>query len=249
MLNELTDVLVKYDIDYSSYLIIQDIYYGQSIFSKYFLANENKSARTNIERGTLSNIYTLLNTGLIQKPKEINSDVILNKSLDKYYKNFKLTDKSIKIISEVEKIINNINKISTSKNNNKIVSKTCEEWIDEYRYLWSINNRPLKLNALGNRKMCIEKMNDFLKVHLDYDKELIINATKRYIEDYLTQYPNDNTYLVTAPYFIERKRNAPGYNNSLETNTMRLEDYCELIKKQDIGTNQTIITNEQGELA
>lgn len=249
MLNELTDVFIKHDIDYSSYLIIQDIYYGQSIFSRYFLANENKLARTNIERGTLSNIYTLLNMGLIQKPKEINAEVVLNKTLDKYYKNFKLTDKSVKIISEVEKIINNINKIPTIKNNNKPANKTCEEWIDDYRYLWSVNNRPLKLNALGNRKICIDKMNEFLKTHLDYDKELIINAAKRYIEDYSTQHPGDTTYLVTAPYFIERKKSAPGYDSNLETNIMRLEDYCELIKKQDINTNQTIISNEQGELA
>ena len=212
------------------------------------MANIEKTARTNTERGTLTNIYNLLNDGLIQKPKEINAKVILNDTLDKYYKNFKLTDKAIKIIHSVEEITNKVNIIPT-KTKKQIINIDCEEWIDEFRYLWTINNKPMKLNALGNRKICIEKMNEFCKNYPNYNKDLIINAAKKYIDDYTSQNGGDTTYLITAPYFIERKRNSPFNQNDSESISMKLEDYCELLLKENSDTNKNLPLYEQEELA
>lgn len=243
MFQKLTDVLIKYDIDYASYLIIHDIYYGESIFEKYFLANESKLVRNNIERGTLTNVYILLDNGIIQKPTPFTKATCSTITLDKYYKTFKLTDKAIKIINEIERFtINNPIK-------QKLINKdtNVEEWIDEYRYLWSNNGRMLKQNALGNKQICISKMQEFIRQYPEYDKEIILTASKKYIEDYTLEHSGDFTYLVTAPYFIKREREPN--QSKVESNTMRLSDYCELIIKNNLIIDDKLPSYGQGELA
>lgn len=246
MIKDFVNILIKYEIDFSSYLIIQDIYYGESIFENYFLANQLKPARTNIERGTLSNIYVLLSMNLILKPKEINVDVIIDKPLNYYYKNFKLTDKAIKIIHEIEKIINSHNRTKTSIKQ-AVLETNIEDWIDDYRKIWTNNNKMLKANAMGNKQICIEKMNAFISNYPQYNKEIILQAARKYVNDFMIEHAGDTTYLVTAPYFIKRERDVTG--NKVESNTMRLEDYCQMILNENTYINNELPSYEQGELA
>lgn len=243
MIELFNSYLLKYDIDYASYLIIYDLYYKTDYFKNYFLQNQHKIARSNIDRGTLTNVFFLISAGLVENSlSDIdNEDKHNTETIDIYYKRLKLTDKA-------KEIVKNINTANTEKVINPISkSEQINDWIDEYRYKWVKNNKMLKNSAMGNKQTCITKMADFVKEFPQYSKEIILQATDRYINDYMTQYRSDFTYLITAPYFIKRERTPDG---KLLTNIpMRLEDYCELIINETKDTNSNIPVIHENDLA
>lgn len=240
LLNHLTALFIKYDIDYPSLLILYDIKNNTDYFKNYFKANEGKYARTNIERGTLTNFFILFNNKLIEKEPDFELKTIHTKPLDTYYKKFKLTPKSNDILNQFKDIEKN-NIIKTKINDTDI-----NNWIDEYRNIWLVNGKQLKTNALGAKQMCIDKMQRFMLSHPQYSKELIIEASKKYVENYISEHRGDCLYLITAPYFIERQRNVIGNN---ENSSMRLADYCELLLNENVSTNKTLASHDQSELA
>jgi len=241
MIEILNSCLIKYDIDYAAYLMIYDLYRNTNHFKNYFLQNQQKLARSNIERGTLTNIFFLINSGLVENSLiDIeNYDKHNTETIDIYYKRLKLTEKAKKIIENIESMLNN----NSEKIVNPILKKeTVEDWIDEYRYKWAKNNKMLKSNAIGNKQTCISKMTEFMKTNPQYTKDVILQATERYIDDFLIQHNYDPTYLITAPYFIKRERSIDG--KILTAAPMQLEDYCDLILKEQNNVNNIIAIQE-----
>ena len=246
MLKELTDLFIKYNIDYPSLLIINDLINNTDYFVDYFQANQGKYERNNIERGTLTNLFVMLNNKLISNTNI--QEQLSQETLDKYYKNFKLTDRAKTLYNEYTHIINkykNINTIKSTVTNNVNTTKV-SDWIDEYRTIWTDNYKMMKTNAMGSKQMCIDKMEQFISTYPQYTKETIIAAAKKYVSEYMRDHNYDSVFLITAPYFIKRQRNA--FDNN-ENSSMRLVDYCELILNEQNYIDTSLPINEQGELA
>lgn len=93
------------------------------------------------------------------------------------------------------------------------VKPTDIEWIDEYRKLFS----GLKLGSMGDRKSCINKMQEFLTDNPQYNQEIVMLATKLYISG-VTNY----TYLMKADNFISVSK-----DNTKVGRRSELAVYCE----------------------
>jgi len=76
-----------------------------------------------------------------------------------------------------------------------------ESWINEYRDLFPSGvysgNRPVK----GSRAACINKINKLLKIEPNLSKNVILDATRKYIERARSQ---QFKYMTSADYFIEK---------------------------------------------
>lgn len=106
-----------------------------------------------------------------------------------------------------------------------ISSNGIEDWIDEYRKLF----HGKKLGAMGDRSSCITKMQEFMQSNPQYTKEIILNATQRYINGL-----NNYTYLMKADNFISVSK-----DNTKAGRRSELAAYCEessgTIKPVDFG--------------
>jgi hypothetical protein len=129
---------------------------------------------------------------------------------------YKLTDKSKDLMSEVE----NWFKKSTTKRQNKLLGKDSKENIEKYREMFPkgmVNGRPIRTST-SNITVAFKK---FFKDH-QYSWEVILSATKLYLGE---QKMNDYKYCKNARYFIIKSTNQ--LNHSL------LADYCEIIESGD----------------
>lgn len=116
---------------------------------------------------------------------------------DKYIKitndypfDFELRQKAIDLIKRIEgefpkPVIQKIDNI--------------EEFVDEYRELF----KGLKPGAMGDKNACIKKFERFMKEYPQFSKNVILNATKKYID---TEGNNSNyKFLQKAHYFIYKQ--------------------------------------------
>jgi hypothetical protein len=246
MIEILNSYLLKYNIDYPAYLILYDLYYNTNHFSDYFLSNQEKNARSNIDRGSLTTAYFLINSGLLEN--NLSDSDVINKynveTMDVFYKRLKLTTKA----KEIVKIINDVKKVSNpTQSTQPIMNTNVESWIDEYRHKWVRDGKMLKATAIGNKQTCIDKMKVFMETYPQYSKETILWAAERYISDHLAQNFGNATYLITAPYFIKREKTVD--HQKLTEIPMRLEDYCELILNETKDLNNSIPAYQDNDLA
>lgn len=94
------------------------------------------------------------------------------------------------------------------------------EWIDEFREIFPKGVRSGGLPVRGDKQSCLKKIRKFLKEYTEYDKDLILKATKNYVENKARDQYN---YMQTAHYFI--------YKN----NTSTLAAECENILENEGG--------------
>ena len=90
-----------------------------------------------------------------------------------------------------------------------------ETWIEQYRELF----KGLRPKAMGDRIQCLLKMRWFVTEY-KYDKDHILNATKKYIKD---KQKDGYKYLRQADYFIRKQEQK--HNETIETSD--LLTYCE----------------------
>lgn len=83
----------------------------------------------------------------------------------------------------------------------KTKSVTVDDWIDEWFDLFpkgiKTGGKYVRTDKLG----CTKRMKDFVKMYPHFSKDLIIEATAKYIED---RERNDYNYFMLAPYFIRK---------------------------------------------
>lgn len=96
------------------------------------------------------------------------------------------------------------------------------EWFDEWYSLWprgiKVGGYPVK----GDRKGCLKKLIKFINEYPEFDKDIIIKATKDYIDAFRI---NRYSYMKLAHYFVYKD------------NTSSLASGCEAIQdKIDNGT-------------
>lgn len=103
--------------------------------------------------------------------------------------------------------------------------KDARTWIKDWLNLWPTKRKDgyLIKSASGN---CGNKMDAFLRLHPEFDKDLIYEATKLYLEQ---QSKKEYEYTMTSSNFIS-KQDAP--RSALKNSV--LEAYCELIMNGDV---------------
>lgn len=74
-------------------------------------------------------------------------------------------------------------------------------WIDTWREIFPVGVKSMGYAVRGDRTGCIKKMRAFLKQYPDFDKELIFNATKIYVD---AKRKEKWSYMQLAHYFIEK---------------------------------------------
>jgi|TARA_S200002703_G_C3714908_1_gene219614 hypothetical protein len=116
---------------------------------------------------------------------------------------------------ELSKLVLNKSKLKTILGE----VESSSTWIDSYRELF----RGKKTGAMGTKSACIKKMDKFIK-EFGYSKEIILNATERYIAT-----SRDYAYLQQADYFIYKNESFMG--SSVENS--KLATYCEEIEMLD----------------
>lgn len=93
-----------------------------------------------------------------------------------------------------------------------------ESWINEYRSLFKVTGVSGKV---GDKKSTLKKMQWFLKEYPEYDKEVIMKATQKYID----QEANNNfKYLQRSDYFISKE-------DTSKVKVSRLASFCEEIEE------------------
>lgn len=129
------------------------------------------------------------------------------------FSNIKVSNLFIDTFIDKEVLVKKLKSSITNKNNfNEI-----DEWFDEWYSLWprgiKVGGYPVK----GDRKGCLKRLEKFTKEYPEYSKEVILKATKDYID--LCRI-NRYNYMKLAHYFI--------YKDNVST----LASYCEAIEEK-----------------
>lgn len=99
---------------------------------------------------------------------------------------------------EVDKVLEIINKPAVII---KDKEKLSIGWIQEYRDLFPIGVKSGGFPVRGDLKGCTKKMERFLEDYPEYDKEIILKATKSYVDKKRLE---NYAYMQLAHYFIKK---------------------------------------------
>ena len=76
-----------------------------------------------------------------------------------------------------------------------------EDWIDQWYELWPKGVKSGGLSIRTDKNSCLKKLKTFIKENPQYNKGVIIGATKKYIE---RMKKNNFMYCKLAPYYISK---------------------------------------------
>jgi hypothetical protein len=97
---------------------------------------------------------------------------------------------------------NSLSVTNKYRNLHKKKDSDVDQWIDEWFELF-----PKGIKSGGyytvrcDKQGCIKKLRNFIKNNPEFDKSIIIQATKNYVNEAALQ---GYAYMKTAPYFIEK---------------------------------------------
>lgn len=143
--------------------------------------------------------------------------------LSKYISRFNcFTKREIDELLELEYLITQstgedkyfIINLETTEKFNIFVPPKVESWIDEWYNLWPSGIKSGGYYVRCDKNNCKTKLDKFLKSNPEYNKEIIIEATRNYIID---SEKAGYKYMKMAPYFIEKNGSSA------------LAGYCEAI--------------------
>jgi hypothetical protein len=197
------DLLIKYNITIKQLFILESLYYNDiNSLTKYSeLEGYHKDDFLNL----IGNYYI------------INNNTIDDKI---YLSKLKITKEGIDLLKDCNADI---------KQSTTTYRKESLDWIDEYYNLFPKGVRTAGYFVRVDKKSCEKKLIKFIKDNPEYNKEIILNATNRYITDMKSR---GYSYMQTAPYFIEKNSTSTlaGYcenelnkNNKDEGNTISRE--------------------------
>ena len=162
-------------------LSIENIYFLLSLYSediKDLILNFYFLGKSNVIKKTL--YYSLINK-LLVRTKERKEEFD--------YDNYELTDEGREIC---EKLLN-----SSYEKKIKVDTLFVEEFIECFPS--GVRNGGFRY-LRGDRYAVESNLISFLNKHKNYDKELILKATRNFIR----KFNGDYTYCPTAPYFISK---------------------------------------------
>jgi len=185
-MKNLIEILLRQKISINQYIYLSLIEEGELQVLKEYLQN----------RGFLS---------------EKEFDGMVNKG---YLKpNSPILPKGVLKNQEVTTEFKNLKKVINGDNINKVVIST---WFDEWYNLFPSNVESGNYKIKSKRGSCKLKLSRFMKKHPKYNKDIILKATKLYIDEFRLR---NFEYIQLAANFIYKK----------EVNNSTLEDYCERI--------------------
>lgn len=170
-------------------------------------------------------LYGLVNNIHIHKKYDYdNVEELMGLELieETYEKNLTVTQQGIDFIKDTVK---ELKKAITKeiKQGDLNLKNSIKEWIDEYRSLF----KGTKIGAMGDPKACLDKMVRFFEEYPDYaNKDLIFNATKKYIQ---TEANQNYKYLQRADYFI--------YKVTGKEESSRLASFCSDVEENELPSN------------
>lgn len=140
----------------------------------------------------LSNNKTLLEQYVIKFSTFSRSDII-NLISDGYiieklpnkpiFENYILTDKALNIFKF------------------EVIKDDIEDWIDEWFELFPEGVKSGGYYVKTDKKSCLKKMKKFIKQYPEFDKTIILKATKDYVNNLRIK---NYSHIKLAPYFIEK---------------------------------------------
>lgn len=141
-------------------------------------------------------------------PSYIETELLHKLQEDKYIKivdvdslDYRLRQKAVDLVKEIDKQFQLVKvdikeKPGSNLIDKKSVAKEINEWIEDYRNLF----KGLKPGSKGDKGACLNKMIRFFDEYSEFaDKNIIMNATKKYIQNEAHQ---NYRFLQRADYFI-----------------------------------------------
>lgn len=184
--------LIAENISIQNYLFLQLVYNQQSdLLFRYKVVDKLV---------TKDDILFLMSINLLE---------FVNKDNEVYtLANLKVTDRFIDVFLE-----DNVKESKKGNNSNNV-----EEWIDEWYELFPKGVRSGGYLVRSGKKGCLTKMKAFVKENPEYDKEIIMKATR----DYLAHSRLKNyAFIQLAHYYISKNK------------TSVLASGCEMIVNSD----------------
>ena len=125
--------------------------------------------------------------------------ILLNKGLIKNNEGLEITSEGVKVLQLLKEEDIKLN-VEYAKPVEGEYSTT--QLVDEFREIFpagSINGYPSR----GDKRGCLKKMKQFRKNYPEFSPELILEATKQYIEERKRE---NYAYLMQAHYFIDKNK-------------------------------------------
>lgn len=187
--------LMDYKVSIQQYMFLQFIYQQQQgMFDTYLSIFDKFFDKDNLD--------ILVYQGYLKLNKE---------ELGYRFTNLMITDKFIADFIEKPFV-------------SKIAKEKVEDWIDEWYELW-----PRGVKSGGNtlvrsdKNGCLNKMKKFVKTNPSYSKEIILRATKNYL-NHLRM--NNWSYIQAAHYYI--------FKNDISNLASACEDVKEQLESKEI---------------
>lgn len=186
------DKLIDVGISIQDYLLCQFVCSNEKKSFDYYLEQFDKFF-------SKESIDNLIEKGLIELEEE---------KLGYRFSNIKVTNTFIDIFIDPIKL----KKAPRSNSNTDSI-----EWFKEWYELWPRGIKSGGYPVRGDRKGCLKKLTKFVNEHPEFDKDIIIKATKDYIE---ASRMRNYQMMRLAHYFV--------YKDGMST----LASYCETIQEK-----------------
>lgn len=162
--------LLDYNIDWNQYMFLQFIYQQQQAMFDTYIGSFDKFFNKD-------SLDYLVNLGYLQLTTE---------KLGYRFSNMKVSEQFINHFIEKPFI-------------SKVAKEKVEDWIDEWYELWPKGIKSGGYLVRSDKNGCLNKMKKFVKLNPDFSKEIIIRATK----DYINHLRMSNfAFIQLAHYYI-----------------------------------------------
>ena len=168
-------------------------------------------------------LYRLVNNIEIDVEGDINHELLIRYNYIRLENNtISFTQNGINFIKDTAKELKRAI-AKEIKNADQTLKDQINDWIVDYRNLY----KGTKVGIMGDPKSCLEKMCRFFVEYPQYaNKDLILNATKKYIE---TEAFTNYKYLQRADYFI--------YKITGKEESSRLASFCSDVEENKLPSN------------
>lgn len=204
--------LLDYGIDWNQYMFLQFIYQQQqAMFDTYISINDKFFTKDSLDQ-----------------LKDLDYLRLVKEPLGYRFSNIEVTPKFISHFIQKSFV-------------SKVGKEKVEDWIDEWYELW-----PKGVKSGGNtlvrsdKNGCLNKMKKFVKTNPDYTKEIIIRATK----DYLNHLRMNNFAFIQAAHYYIFKNDISNLASACEDVKERIEDNT--LEEASDGTQDKFIRSLNG---
>ena len=160
-------------------------------------------------------LYCIHNNFMYSKTININIELYkleINKFIEKIEKGYKLTNTGLLLLNNSEKLMMSLKDIKEKSN---IKYNDIEDKIKTYNELFPKGKKDGSLSFRTAPKELYQRFIWFFNEYPEYNFEIILKATQKYIEIYSQQ--NNYTYMQTSKYFIRKVDNNKISTSNLAT--------------------------------